>query len=532
MLHFESCLGIDISDDDIRIVELRYFHNRCEVAQASTLQVPDGDALTVIRQFIQQTGTKPSRVICSIPTHMCSVKFAQLPVTKPTETARMARYEAETQIPLPLSELAWGYSVEKPLKGEKLRNVIIAAVQQNAVDKINSLFTKIDLPLHTLTVAALAEIRSLSSIIREHNGSIYIIHIGSKWMDFTIVSKGKIISCRSSHYGTDDLISAAARDMQIEESEAENLARQRSIIQYGEKSSDSDHSTAIQDWIESVAQEIRRSTFTVTSSAGGNVPETAVLTGNGAAICGLREALEQKTGLSIALGTPWTSMSLSTVVTHSKPTISAEYATATGLAMSGIERNGPVSLIPRKISVNTVIRRKITTISALGIAAIFLLIVLITGHSGINTKMIESKHLKTQITDAKKGIVSVQPGIANTTTSISRMLKNRHSDSNDPIDILSQLSINLPSSCWLSELNYDSGGSVVLKGSALSNSSVADAVYYISNAGLFDSVSLAYSNFVRNQNKSVYEFQIKCVLPRDKSTFGSKSGAGKRLVLQ
>jgi Tfp pilus assembly protein PilN len=93
-----------------------------------------------------------------------------------------------------------------------------------------------------------------------------------------------------------------------------------------------------------------------------------------------------------------------------------------------------------------------------------------------------------------------------------------------PVEILQHLSEGLPKSCWLNEFRYEAGKTVVLRGNALSNSAVADAVYVLANRPEFDKVSLDYSNLGRNGSSQVYDFEIKCDLPpKDSLVLLSKS---------
>ena len=90
MLIFENktCLGVDVSGRDVKIVELAKSRAGYEVVQAARLEIGSADLATVLKQFLLDTDTQPSRTVWSLPTNSCSVKFAQLPKAKPADTAR------------------------------------------------------------------------------------------------------------------------------------------------------------------------------------------------------------------------------------------------------------------------------------------------------------------------------------------------------------------------------------------------------------------------------------------------------------
>ncbi|MCL6629253.1 MAG: hypothetical protein K6U00_06620, partial [Armatimonadetes bacterium] len=110
-----TCLGIDTSGDDIKIVELRRSGANYKVLQATRVTVHAEDAATALWHFLLDTETRTCSAVCALPSHECSIKFAKLPNSKPVDVARMARFEAETQFPLPLSDMVWDYSVGESL---------------------------------------------------------------------------------------------------------------------------------------------------------------------------------------------------------------------------------------------------------------------------------------------------------------------------------------------------------------------------------------------------------------------------------
>ncbi|MHB0998422.1 MAG: pilus assembly protein PilM [Armatimonadota bacterium] len=531
MLKKETCLGIDISGDVIKIVELQKLRGKYKVVQASVIKADNGDIPGAIWQFLLQTGTDISNVICSIPADKCSIKFARLPNAKPVETARMVRYEAENQIPLPLSDMVWGYSTERTVKKDELSFITIAAAQRSITDEITSSIRNLGIQVSALIPAPLAETRILLDSTAFDD--FLIIHIGDRWMDITTVSDGKTVSCRSTEHGIRDLIQAVATDHGVSLLEIDKQFMIRALIDNLHSSRFID-SSAIVGWVTVVAQEIRRSVIALQPHEDGRSIKQVILTGEGADIPELREALEQKTGVSVVSGDPWIGMTISPVVEHISGQSSSEFTIATGLAIYGFDKRNTINLIPRQTENKSYRRRKELAVTAsLGLASLILTIILIFSHSTASARAAELNRLNAEIENAK--INTIQQGIKNKKLDMEKMADFLQASENNPVDILRVLSETLPVGCSISEFRFQSGESVVIRGSALSNSVVADAIYFINKAGVFKSVSLDYSNLGSGKDKSLFGFQIKCILDSDipaYKSFGKSKNTGKRIVIR
>lgn len=507
-----TCLGIDVSGSDIKAVELRRSGKKYQVVQAARLKV-GSDIGATVTSFIEETHSRCSRIVLSLPTNTCSVKFAALPKTNPSETAKMAHYEAETQIPLPLSDLIWGYSGQKSVRGQEQNNIIISAVQQSIAQDAAALMESHGLPLSAMVVCSLAEVYGLRGYLGSLERCVLLMDIGEEWTDITIVEHGRATSCRSLRIGTETLARALAEDTGVSPEEARRTISQRYMLEDRLLATDQDTGAAVQQWFDSLCMEVRRSAMA--STPGVDEPlKNVILVGEGAVVPGLATVISERTNLIVEIADPWSGLSLTTAVTHNKQDAPPAFAAATGLAMAGLGHSGLVNLMPTDRGNRLTKRRKAAALSmSLGIAAVLLLVVLLVGNSSLRVRTAELQDLHRLVRDARKHPVSIDPNLHTITQTINKILEEAGSDDNSAIQILLQVSQSLPTSCWLSEVQFESGKSVVLRGRALSNSSIADLVYMLSSAPGFTAVSLDYSNLGRSQGRTAYDFQIRCMVP-------------------
>ncbi len=125
--------------------------------------------------------------------------------------------------------------------------------------------------------------------------------------------------------------------------------------------------------------EMRRSAL-ASRPDGHRSVSTALLVGEGAAIPRLAGTLASTANLPVEIGEPWAGMSLNPTVTHNQPN-PAEFAVATGLAMSGFDRRGFINLMLReRVEQESKRRKGVARAAALAFVAAVLLAALISGN--------------------------------------------------------------------------------------------------------------------------------------------------------
>jgi len=522
MFQSRTCLGID-AGRDIKIVELRKSGGKYEVVQAARIAVDEGGVFTALWHFLLETQTDPRRVVCALPAHACSVKFAELPRAKPAELARMARFEAESQIPLPLNEIMWDFAVEGDVTPDQMCHVIIAGARRKLVEETIATMEAARIEPFAITVSSLAAAKSVSAAADGDLGRepVLVIDIGAEWTDLSIVDGGRLVACRSIEVGGSGLTDAFALDFGVGAEEAEHLKSTRGIgLEIASSAEGASDISAVEKWIESMALEIRRSAISLVAD-GADPPrrtQRAVLIGGSAGIPGLRETLAGRTGLQVEIGDPWAEMSLSEVAGHTQRELPAAFAVATGLAMAGLDGGDSINLMPHhRAEARARRHREIALVSALGAAALVFLIVLLAGRQGLHAKSAELRDLRSEIKQVQRDIRrTAQPNLRTAATAVKETVAEMERKDASPIELLRNLSISLPRSMWLSELSIESDKSLVLKGGALSNSAVADAVDILTEMGTFRSVDLDYSNLEEGKGSQSYDFQITCALPQKK----------------
>ena len=525
MFGARKCLGVDIGGKDIKVVELRKVGKKYEVVQASRIPLRNGnggeDVATALGHFLLETDTYAANAVCSLPANACSVKFAEVPNAKPTDLMRMVRFEAESQMPLPLDELVWNYVVEGDNTDAK-RHIVMAGARRSLVEETLALMDAAHALTMGVMVSSLAAAEGMASSASD-DGPTLVVDIGSEWMDMLLIDKGSVYATHSVRLGCEDLTEAFGLDFKVDAEEAERLKQRMGIGLNVKAAAQEGGSTAsyVESWVDAAAQEIHR--FGVSLSMVGSEPrpERVALVGDASGLPGIADALSRRAGLSVEVGDPWQGMLVSEVCVHTAQEPAAVFAVATGLAMAGLGRKPVVDLMPRRIAEERALRRKeLTVLTSLGAAALLLLIVLIAGAPGLRAKSAELRSLRDRIAHVRRDTRSRGPSLHAQAKALNDAVKAIGSNDASPLELLRRLSENLPRSVWLTELSMEPGKAAVLKGGAASNSSVADTVDILTELDAFKSITLDYTNLAAGDGSQGYEFQITCAMPRLASVAG------------
>lgn len=516
----KACLGIDIGVKDIRVVELRQTGGKLEVNQAVRIPIPEsGEISSALSEFLLDTETSPTRVVGSLPTHLCSVKLAQVPKAKPADMARMVRFEAESQIPLPLADVVWDYSAESR-NGDPMCHVVIGGARRPDVERALVMLERSGAAPDAIMVSALAAVHSVPL---PKDGPVLLAHIGAEWSDFSVLENDRLLACRTVRMGSDELTRAFAQDLGVDAEEAEQMRKTRGLAQLSALGGSG--ASAIEGWSERLSLEIRRSVVSMPSREPDQRPQGVVLVGDVADVPGLVEDLSRRTGLDLSIGKPWAGMSISTVADHTLRDDPAVFAVATGLAKAGLAGRPAINLMPHHRSEERIRRRReLARLLSLGGVAAVLLIMLLGGGPGLREQSAELNLLKSEVGVVQREIQRAGPNLRVSAGNVTETVKAVENEQTCPLELLRRMSTVLPRSVWLSEFAFECNKAVVIKGTALSNSAVADAVDMLNQLDLFKDVTLDFSNLAKSNQ--AYEFQITCALPVQKSIV-SRSSTGK-----
>jgi hypothetical protein len=395
-----------------------------------------------------------------------------LPPAARSELAQVARFEAESQFPLPLAELIWDFTLT-PLPGSGPHAVIVGA-RRGLVDERVGLLREAGAVPVRVQPAPLAAAATLV-----HPPDVHLLVIaGSRWSDLCLYHGDRLLASRSVLAGDPAAEGWAAR-----------ITRE------------------VQPWL-----------------AAEEHPRSLVLLG--AATPMLADMLAVAAGLPVALGDPWERCGAPRAIREGLDEPAGCYAVAAGLALAALRGDG-LNLLPAQITAAYRQRRTL-----LGTAAVLLLVagllwpVLEETGTRLLTAETRVATMAAKIAKAKRAM-PVPPGAG--LIDAQGVVEALDRPESRPLELLRDLSdpdTGLPAKILLADFTFDRGkGTVILKGHADSDATVAEALQRLAKLdtvarATLDSVTAARADVAPATPAAApaavpsgYDFQITCLLP-------------------
>ncbi|HEY3379701.1 MAG TPA: pilus assembly protein PilM [Armatimonadota bacterium] len=456
MLVKNKALGVDIGDDAIRLVALRARGTGYEVVDVQEIPLPEECSPDAMAQALSQlTDEARTRVAIALPASGCAFKTSLLPPAKPADLAQVLKFEAESQFPIPLDDLTWSYTLSKESSGRM--SALLVGARRSLVEERLRLAQCLGIEPTALLVAPLAA----AEAIVQPAGTYLLVVAGTEWCDLCLFEHEQLQGCRSILAGSP-----------TEEGWAERLARE------------------IRPWAQS-------SPPTRVVALGAVSPKAAA-------------ALEQLLGLPVTLGDPWVDVLNAPDFRADAAGASTAFATAIGLAKAALGRKPEINLLPQQVTDARRQGRKSAQLLT-GLALVIALLapcVYMTGQ----TLHTQREQLAAQTTPSRPlapQTTSVQGDLTTAQQAIDALAKPE----SNPLEVLRLLSEQLPPGITLTNLAYDRGKMVVMKGRATSNTVLASAMSALTQMGVVTHVMLNYSNQVKETDGQGYDFQISATLP-------------------
>ncbi len=516
----KDLVGLDIGDSSIKVVELKALGRGrgFEVQSLATEPLPqeaivDGtimDAALVVdalRRIWSQHKIKNRRVATALSGPSVIIRRINLPVMSDAELADQIRWEAEQYIPFDIKDVSLDYHVLEgsSLAGEGNMDVILVAVRKEKIDDYTSVIAQAGLIPQIVDVGTFAALGCFETNYQdEMPASAALIDIGASVTSIAILQHGVSVFWRDISIGGNQYTDNLQRELNLSRDQAEAAKRGETVegVSGGQ----------VQDILGSVNEElcheIQRTVDFVKACAGSENPLEAIfLTGGGARLAGLNEALQSRFGARIEMLDPFRRLRLPAKVESESADVGPHVAVALGLALrkSGDRK---INLLEKRepekgaksssaSSVGSVPSAAGGTLAAAAAGLIFLAGV---GATGWNWYRLDSKigGLNQEIADADQRIQELSRSLKAMDEFQAKKKALEHrveliSDlkrrQNVPVQLLDMVSRQVPDFLWLETLTERQGG-ISLTGKATTYNAVSNFYNNLKDSPFFADVTL------------------------------------------
>ena len=339
-------VGIDVGSSSIKVVELESRNNVVTLTTYGELQLGPydedkaiGQAVTLTQaverqalvDILRESVVKAKRAVLAMPLSASFVTIMSLDATTDEDISPRVRVEARKHIPVPIAEvtLDWAEVEMADEENENSRDVLLAAIQNEALNRFNVLMQTVNFTNAPTEIECFSSIRGTYSSNEE---DIALIDIGATLTKLYIVRGGMLQRMYRVRAGGSECTAKISADEKISFEEAELL--KRSITRNDEKF------PVLQrihhNHFSRVLKEFKQVLADYETKIQIEVP-LIYLTGGAALFPGLDTFIANQMGREVRISNPFSKVAYPAFMEDTMKEIGPSFTTALGAALRSFE---------------------------------------------------------------------------------------------------------------------------------------------------------------------------------------------------
>lgn len=319
-----TVVGVDIGDSSIRAVEVQGYEGaKPSILRFGQVPLPEnavrrGEVIegatvaTALRRLWSVGGFKTKDVVLGMGGTRVFARDFSVPRGTLSEIRESLPFLVQEQLPIPVSDALLDFypvSEEAGENGPLIAGLLVAGVNESVTANVSATLSAGLRPLH-VDLVPFAVSRALAPV-RSARGRDAVVDIGASATNVVIVHDGVPNYVRIIPNGADDVTRAIATRLQWSPEQAEQAKR---AIGMGGAMLRQEDRPVLEIIYEAVGELLGavRSTLTYYATARPAEPvQRILLSGGGARLGGLSNALAELTGIAVMLAEPLASVSMS-----------------------------------------------------------------------------------------------------------------------------------------------------------------------------------------------------------------------------
>jgi type IV pilus assembly protein PilM len=321
-------VGLDIGNQSIKIVKLRFFSGSVELVDFDLVQ-PQVDLEEAIRKIKQTQNLDSVNISFGGPSSV--IRYINFPRMNSQELNRSLKFEAQKHIPFSLADVSLdGFILKDDLPDNKML-VVIAAIKKESLNQRLRLAQDAGLHVNMVDIDSLALINCFNFNYAEENNpknkAVALLNIGASFSGLNILENG---------------IPRLSRDIQIAGNSftqklADTLNTDLKAAEKQKLSSDKNNSDKIASCLESILGKLAgelRTSFDYYESQSSSSVSKIFLSGGGSGPAGLDALLSNLLGIESQYWYPFKEINLpASVNAQNLKSASPQLCVAVGLAL-------------------------------------------------------------------------------------------------------------------------------------------------------------------------------------------------------
>ncbi len=342
----DRVVGIDIGSSSIKVVELEErdgvvtlttygelqlgpYNEGSAIGQAVTL--PASVERQALVDILRESAVKAKRAVLAIPLSSSFVTTMSVEAGPDDDISSKVRVDARKYIPVPIGDvtLDWAEITVKAEGDVSTRDVLLAAIQNDALKRFLTLMQNVELPGPPTEIECFSAIRSTFEVEKKHTA---IIDIGASVSKLYITEEGLLARMHRVPTGGIKVTERMVEERQLSFADAEAL--KRSVTQteadYGwvQKLTHVTFGRTLKEFHQVIEEYQSRSGFEVTD---------IILTGGGGTSFGLDAVIAHELGRRVEIANPFSKVAYPAFMEDTLTIIGPMFAPALGAALRQFE---------------------------------------------------------------------------------------------------------------------------------------------------------------------------------------------------
>jgi type IV pilus assembly protein PilM len=299
--------GLDIGSGFIKLVVVDHSKAEPEIVQVATSPlVPDAivegevmDPVLVaetVRAVIDSAGIKKADVVAAVGGHDVIIKPIPMDRMSESDAREVIRWEAEQHVPFDMENVQLDFQILDPQGNGPQMRVLLVAAKRELIENRMSLLADAGVTPAIIDVDAFAIHNAFQHNYPEAaNGLVALVNIGHETTQVNMVQSGATILVREIPFGSRRLREALQRERGFTADHAENLLQGRGA---------DDIRPMLDERVDEVAVGVERAAAFLAAQSGGEGIGRVFLSGGGAAIPGMVQALGNRLAVRTEVASP------------------------------------------------------------------------------------------------------------------------------------------------------------------------------------------------------------------------------------
>jgi type IV pilus assembly protein PilM len=299
------------------------------------------EVAATLREMMGELHIKHGAVNYALPAQSVFARFVKLPPLVQEKVDKIIAFEAQQNVPFPISEVVWDYQVVGGGLDQQIQ-VILVAIKVDLLDEINAAVEEAGLHTSIVDVAPMALYNAFRYSYPDISGCSLLVDIGARTTNVLFIEPGKVFS-RSLPIGGSAITTAIAREFGESFAAAETRKTRDGFVGLGGAYAEpADHDVArvsklARSTMTRLHAELMRSISHYQAQQQGGRPERIYLCGGGAGMPYMREFFHEKFQLPIEVFNPLRNVTVSESASASEVAHSAHLlGELVGLALRSV----------------------------------------------------------------------------------------------------------------------------------------------------------------------------------------------------